>query len=440
MTTQKALIISHSRTNTRICKEILGSIGIEFDIAGTVEASQALIKSVSSPYSCIIASRSSLSKQVKSFVDETRSIAAYRETPLILLVSNKDSEEEVKSLYKAGFTQIFGLTEFEQLKHYVEHLNDRLCFKTQRNSLVVVIEDDLGQALVVEAILEEIGCQCVSFESVEETLLEVENLSPDLIISDYFLSGTMTGLDFVLSKSKADHPWFDVPVLAMTAQADSTRKAELIRSGANDYLSKPIEPLDLSLRVENLLRLKYLQDKAAEQQDALQHMAMHDPLTDLYNRHFVKEYVSIHLHEASRHNSDVSIIVLDIDHFKQINDKYGHDVGDKVLIEIASILSADSRGEDVVARIGGEEFIVLMKHCNLDQAVVKAEKLRSLIYEQHPHGLNVTASFGVAQLNRDFDTYDKMFKAADEAVYKAKQKGRNCVVSVDHLSSIKKLG
>ncbi|MBE3663922.1 GGDEF domain-containing protein [Vibrio navarrensis] len=158
-----------------------------------------------------------------------------------------------------------------------------------------------------------------------------------------------------------------------------------------------------------------------------------DPLTNLYNRRAMEDMVPRELSRVERNHSELSIILLDIDHFKQVNDKYGHQVGDVTLAGIGQLLNTHLRGQDLSFRIGGEEFLILLPDTNLDSALVVAEKLRQIMAEmqfspkqQEP----CTASFGVAQLLQH-DEWDSLLNRADAALYLAKRKGRNrvCLVS-----------
>lgn len=158
-----------------------------------------------------------------------------------------------------------------------------------------------------------------------------------------------------------------------------------------------------------------------------------DPLTNLYNRRAMEDMVPRELSRVERTHSELSIILLDIDHFKQVNDQYGHQVGDVTLSGIGQLLNTHLRGQDLSFRIGGEEFLILLPDTNLDSALVVAEKLRQIMSEtqfsakqQEP----CTASFGVAQLLRH-DEWDSLLNRADAALYLAKRKGRNrvCLVS-----------
>lgn len=451
MAVNTALIADASKTTLAILEQLLGNIGIEFDVATTPIDAWRKIKNREQAYDIVLVSRNVLGAEFKSFVSRFRSLRNYGSVPLILLINDKDNEADAEFIYASGFTQIFGRTEFDALSAYIQQAKRRDTFEAARQNKVVIIEDDLGQQMVVQAILEEEFCECFCFTSAEEALEHVDKIQPQVIACDFFLEGKMTALDFVVHVKNTNNPWRNTPIMVMSGLDDPARKYELVRSGANDYLAKPIDPIDLSVRVENLIRYKHLLDKVEQQKKEMQYLAMHDQLTGLYNRHFVSEQVQMAIEEAKRHSIDYSMIILDVDHFKQVNDRHGHDVGDEVLVSVASFLKENIRSGDClsrvdssVARMGGEEFLVLLNYCDLHQAAKKAELLRQGLEELKPAGLKVTASFGVAQLNEELNSFDKLFKAADVAVYNAKKLGRNRVemafVDVNGNSNGKKAG
>ncbi|MBX2807236.1 MAG: diguanylate cyclase [Cellvibrionaceae bacterium] len=430
MTIKNALIVNQSKTTTAISASLLEDLAITFEAVSCESDAWALIQSGQLHFDLILVSRSTFAQGMAPFVANIKALAAYSDVPIIILVGEPETEDKLEALYAMGFTQVFSLQEFNLLEDYIRQFQARDTLHKDKKNKVVILEDDLGQQLLVQAIFEEKQCECFCFTAVEDALDAADSLEPDLIVSDFFLAGKMTGLDLVVCIKQAQHPWSHLPVLVMTGLDDAARKSELVRSGANDYIAKPIDPVDLVLRAENLIRYKQLLDTVEQQKTVLHHLAMHDQLTGLYNRHFVVEHVQMSIAEAKRHGHDYALIVLDVDNFKIINDKHGHDRGDHILKAVADTLKHQCRVNDVVARLGGEEFLILMSHCNFVQAMAKAEKLRLSLYELKPMGLRVSASFGVAQLDDDLNTYEKLFKAADRAVYQAKQKGRNCVQGV----------
>lgn len=433
MTIRRALIIDSSKLTQVITCSFLVELNIEFDVAQAEPEAWQHIKGSSDTYDLVLVSRASLGKDLNTFVSRFRALRGYASTPLILLLNDRGRDDCVESLYISGFTQIFTRKEFHLLKGYIEQSKGRDTFEKARQNKVIIIEDDLAQQMTVQAILEENFCECFCFKSAEEALEKIDTIQPNVITCDFFLEGKMTALDFVCHVKQVDHPWSQIPILVMTALDDATRKYELVRSGANDYIAKPIDPLDLTVRVENLIRYKHLLDEVEKQKEEMQYLAMHDQLTGVYNRHFVAEQVEISIKNAQRHGTPYSIVILDIDFFKKVNDQYGHDMGDAVLKAVARLLKDNMRGDDVVARLGGEEFLLLLNDCDLRVAAEKSEVLRSKVQSLNPSGVEVTASFGVAQLGDNINSFDKLFKAADQAVYQSKSLGRNRVEVADFL-------
>ncbi len=155
---------------------------------------------------------------------------------------------------------------------------------------------------------------------------------------------------------------------------------------------------------------------------------MRDRLTSAYTRHFINDHTQKLIGEAQSSHTPLSLIVVDIDYFKRINDTYGHTFGDSVLVAIATALIENAGDQGIVARMGGEEFMMVLPGCDEFSASGRADKLREIIEDLEPSGMRVTASFGVAQL-QEGETYEGVFGRADMNMYRAKRSGRNRVVS-----------
>lgn len=243
---------------------------------------------------------------------------------------------------------------------------------------------------------------------------------PDLILLDIEMPG-ISGYE-VCEQLKMDSVTRDIPVIFVTANDQEEDEERGLQIGAVDYITKPLRPVIVAARVETHITLK-------KQRDLLTAMATHDQLTGLYNRHYLMEVAVKKIAYAIRHQIAVSILILDIDHFKSINDNFGHPFGDQVLREIATLLSHSARKEDVVTRFGGEEFVILFDACEQADAVAKAEKVREWIEQLKPDGHTITASFGVTEFKLSDDTLEQMIKRADQALYMAKESGRNRVIA-----------
>jgi diguanylate cyclase (GGDEF)-like protein len=260
--------------------------------------------------------------------------------------------------------------------------------------------------------------------SGEDALKLVATTLPDLILLDVMMPD-MDGYE-VCRRLKADPLLQGIPVIfvsAMTQQEDETIGLEL---GAVDYITKPFSPAIVQLRVRNQLELK-------RQRDLLERLAMVDGLTGLPNRRAFDDLFEREWRRASRNRSAVSLLMLDIDHFKAYNDAYGHLVGDDCLKQVAIALAqALVRPADFVARFGGEEFVCVLPETDGDGALVMAEKLRQAVEQlQIPHRMSpttdrVTISCGVATQMPDTDRDSAaLVGMADEQLYRAKHAGRN---------------
>lgn len=242
---------------------------------------------------------------------------------------------------------------------------------------------------------------------------------PDLILLDVAMPD-MSGYD-VCRLLKEDRMTADIPIIFVTGR-DSVEDEEYGFSlGAVDYIVKPIRPVIAKARVKTHITLKQQRDQLAE-------TAVRDQLTGLYNRHMLNDEIERKLSFALRHDEALSLIILDLDHFKAINDTFGHLVGDGVLKGVAKVLQHNARREDIAARFGGEEMILLLDKCSGENAVRKAEQIRQEIEALHPEGISVTASFGIAEASSETPTVQLILKKADEALYQAKAEGRNRVV------------
>lgn len=181
--------------------------------------------------------------------------------------------------------------------------------------------------------------------------------------------------------------------------------------------------------MHNLITNKRLLDKVHDQCRELFALATTDQLTGCRNRHGLMDFSENFLSQATRDGYPISLLLLDLDHFKQVNDTHGHAVGDEVLEAIGKLLNASFREEDLVARFGGEEFIVLMDRCDAESAKITAEDLRQKIERLKPSNLQISASIGLTSMEIGQDAnFETLFSLADKSVYKAKGLGRNCVV------------
>ena len=290
---------------------------------------------------------------------------------------------------------------------------------------ILAVDDTIENLDVLETLLEE-------YRFLDATngpdAIELAKTQPiDLILLDIMMP-KMNGFE-VAKILKSDEKTQEIPIIFLTARNDEKAIEKAYTLGAADYISKPFLPKELLARVKKELRIHALIQK-------LENLASRDELTQLYNRRFFYESANKMIEYAKRHNHPLSIIMLDIDHFKLVNDTFGHANGDLVLKSLSQTMEATQRKSDTIVRLGGEEFAILLPDTNEEQAIQIAEKLRHKI-EQTPVNLttdneiNYTISLGVSQINTLTDkNIDDSLQRADEALYRAKEKGRNNVQSI----------
>lgn len=352
-------------------------------------------------------------------------------TPIIMMTTDVDETQYQRALV-AGVTEIFQKNEVVQLDAFLELFIANKTSIDNLSAVALYVENNQEDAQRTINFLQNAGIRLEHYATVDAALARYQQHDYDLVIADTLLDCKNAGLGLVRKIRQLDGRRGEVPIIVTATITDQARKIELFQSGANDYIEKPVLEQELIARARNLVTNRKLLDKVSAQQDHLREMAMHDQLTSLYNRHYLMEVAPGRISEAHRQKIDISLLVFDIDHFKQINDKHGHSVGDEVLRVVGQYLATAGRHEDITARFGGEEFVMIVGHCDQNNAYKKAEKIRQQIEKLKPAGLDVTVSIGIAALSGAHNCdFARLFELADKALYKAKQSGRNKVMTAD---------
>jgi two-component system cell cycle response regulator len=240
----------------------------------------------------------------------------------------------------------------------------------------------------------------------------------------------------LVAQWRANESYRQLPILLMAEETELTRLAKGLDLGANDYLIRPVERNELLARARTQVRRKRLQDRLRENHRRSLSLALTDELTGLYNRRYVLAHLNELLARGGKDDEQIAVLMLDIDHFKSVNDNYGHPAGDDILRELAARLLRQVRSVDLVARLGGEEFVAVMPETNLMDATAVAERLRVAVNAEpftvkaSGERLPVTISIGVAATDDADEGIDALLKRADDGLYAAKNGGRNRVVSV----------
>ena len=300
------------------------------------------------------------------------------------------------------------------------------------SSCVLVVDDSPAIREQVVRTLRDVGL----FEEYKEAKDGLEGFKAlieskaDLVICDVDMP-RMDGFKFLqLVASRPDLQ--GLPIIMLTGMMDFNSKIRGLEQGASDYLTKPFDSGELVARVKVQLKIKSLQDELKKANEQLKRLTNIDHLTNLFNRRYLSEILEGEFFRARRNRENLSLVIIDIDYFKNVNDTYGHQNGDVVLASVAGLAQQQLRAYDSAARYGGEEFVLLFPGTSLNGGEMVAERLRQSVLEfSFPppmQDLTLTISAGVATYpSPNVDSVDSLFRQADEALYRAKQNGRNRV-------------
>jgi len=296
---------------------------------------------------------------------------------------------------------------------------------------VLVVDDNPRQ-------VEKIGLQLVkehrpTFETSPDPAMAAAAGPIDLMIVNT-AAESFDGLRMI-ARARTDRATRKLPILAVVDPADRPRLVKALELGVNDILSKPVDAEELAARVRTQIKRKRYTDFLKEKLDYSLEMAVTDALTGLHNRRYMAGQLQAMVGRTAQGGEGVALLALDIDHFKAVNDGFGHDAGDEVLQEFAVRLATNVRAIDLPCRQGGEEFVVVMPGSTLEDAARVAERIRrDVAGAPFPvlggrELLNLTVSIGVAATTGAGDTPEALLKRADEGLYEAKASGRNAVIA-----------
>ena len=288
---------------------------------------------------------------------------------------------------------------------------------------ILIVEDELLIARNLAKKLKKLGYYVTAIvSSYEAAFQSIRDCCPNLILMDIVIKGEKDGIHTATEINENYH----IPIIYLTAYADDVTLERAEKTGSYGYILKPYSEKELHASIKMAL-------SKHKQYEHILEKSILDPLTDLFNRRYMEEALEKELSRAERHQYPISLILIDIDHFKQVNDKYGHHTGDEVLKVIANVLRNSVRQSDIICRYGGEEILILLPECSLQQSFFIADSIRKdisqieLDYNSH-HLSNITISAGIASYPDHGSNRKTIIHAADVALYQAKANGRNQVV------------
>jgi len=298
---------------------------------------------------------------------------------------------------------------------------------------ILLVEDNQTQATLIGSFLTKNGYEVVMADNGMSAIRIAKSEKVDIVLLDLVLPD-IDGNE-VCRWLKLNHDTMAIPIIMLTARGESRHKVAGLEAGADDYLQKPFDESELSARIHVRLRAKSLQDELRLKNRQLQDMltrvetlAIMDSLTGLFNRRRFETLLSSEFKKSQRYQHPLSCLIIDIDHFKAVNDLFGHQAGDQALREVAQVIRASIREVDTPARWGGEEFIVLSPNTPKENAVRAAERILNSMAAHKFSGIGdrgLSVSIGLAGIPDPLiNNREKLIHTADLAMYEAKRKGR----------------
>ncbi len=305
--------------------------------------------------------------------------------------------------------------------------------------ILVVDDSKLSRTITMNALVN-LGHQVISASSGEEAINIFKQENIDLILLDVIMAG-MSGFQCATElRSIKEKGW--IPIIFLSSAIDDESIAKGIDAGGDDYLSKPFSKITLSAKIKSMERIAEMRHQLIKITEKLETLSVTDSLTGLYNRMQFDKALKNVIAQAERHHHSIALLFIDIDHFKDVNDTLGHQTGDLLLKHISNRLTSCLRENDFIARIGGDEFAIILREIeSIQTAVDVAKKIISVFippFSIEHYTLNIKCSIGISCYPRDGDDSITIMKNADAAMYNAKQIGRNQYYVYESTEAFKK--
>ncbi|WP_161595880.1 GGDEF domain-containing response regulator [Deferribacter desulfuricans] len=347
--------------------------------------------------------------------------------PILLITS----DPKTISKYDAYTFGIFDILERDKIdESIIEDINEIIELYSNidlSNSFIVAIDDSKTQLYFIENVLKQTKSKYILFENPREFIETLPHSKPDICILDVYMD-ELDGIEVtkIIRKYKELK---NTRIIIQTSARENSLLRTLMIIGADDYIIKPYSTEELLLKIINNIKVKKINDELDKINKELFEKATTDPLTGLYNRRFIIEQLNILISNYKRYLVPFAVMILDIDHFKRINDTYGHDIGDEILINLSKILKETLRKTDIIGRFGGEEFLCLIPNTPSENLPIIISKLlnniRKFKYKYEEDEITFTISIGCCNFTKKYKTDNEIIKCADDMLYKAKNNGRN---------------
>jgi two-component system cell cycle response regulator len=450
----KILIVDDDPLNLELLSQVLCSE--EFEVVLASDGVEALDKVVQESPDLILLD---IMMPVLDGLEVTRRLKGdpdFAHIPIVLVTGLDDAEHKMKGL-EAGANEFLSkpidsvelrarIRSLLDLKNYREQLTARseskpLLLATAQDDIsgrdeaslptLILVEDNEKDAKLIRALLREESLHIEVVNNGKQAIQRAKEGNVDLMLLDVLLPD-MNGFE-ICRLLKETGVTRNIQIVMVTSLSGMENRIKGLELGADDYLLKPVNERELKVRIKALLKKKAFLDNLTSNYNNALNCAITDRLTGLYNYAYFRHFLSLETKRSTRRKDPVSLLMLDLDDFKQVNDTLGHLVGDAMLAEFAELLTNSSREVDFVARYGGEEFAIVLPYTGAEGAMKCAEHIRKRV-ENHafscspPHvQKKVTASLGIATFPWDASDVDELIRKADLALYQAKKQGKNCV-------------
>jgi diguanylate cyclase (GGDEF)-like protein len=310
-----------------------------------------------------------------------------------------------------------------------DDIQDKVMAQPKNEASILIVDDEVGVRDSMQEFIEMAGFKPAIASSAEEAIELIRSNSIQVVITDIMLPG-MGGLELTrLIKKK-----YDSDVIVMTGYSGDYSYEEAINMGASDFVIKPVRLEELLLRLKRVLKERDLTQERVRMMKKLQKLAITDGLTKLHNSRSFYSQIEVEVDRFNRYKHPLSLLLLDIDHFKHYNDAFGHLEGDKVLVRISQIIRSCLRKLDTAYRYGGEEFTVILPETTSEEARNVAERIRKAVKAEKfdpetENDITITISIGVTQYSPE-EELSAFIQRADKAMYSSKQNGRNKVTAL----------
>jgi len=414
MTKQKILIVEDNKTLAKlIAKKLQAEVNFDVHVAYNLKEAKLFLKT--NKYFLCLLDLNLPDAPNGEIIDYVLADNNH----VIILSGNVDKKLRAKLLKKNVIDYInkSGINDINYIISIVKRLE-----KNQKHSILVV-DDSIVFRKTMHQMLENLYYNVISVSNGQEAYDIINSKQKiSLVLTDYFMP-VMDGLQLT-ERIREKHDKNEVCIIAISINEEDYINALFLKAGANDYIKKPFSKEEFSCRINNSI-------EALENINLILNHANRDYLTALYNRRYFFTHMEVFMPMAKQRDQGFVIAMIDIDNFKEINDSYGHDDGDKVIIDLAEILKTNVQHNDIVSRFGGEEFCIVLKDINQDQAVEilgrLIQKIRKSVLVSHTdENINYTVSIGVAQHNSE--DIDETISKADKMLFLAKEKGKNQIV------------